>query len=271
MKYLIVMSLLLPNIAAAGSITFAWGASETATGYRLYYDENSRLDPKHDAAAVTAALVAKYCRPGKTTVIEAEDMESTGGRAAADGWTLLSNGSFTKNVIFKSDKADFKMSARGDFAGNAWPIVNVKINDMLITSVEIDSAEWKDFEFTADITPGTHPLDIAFINDFYDPPADRNFILDKVTIKDGPLLECKRSFEEYCDQNDPLCDFDWAPYDNVIDVGKVFEYTIELPDKTTRYFAVSAYNDKSESKFSQELKYPIKPAIVINFRTINSE
>ena len=120
------------------------------------------------------------------TVIEAENMTATGAtnRAVTDGWELLGEAELTETVIFVAKKANFKVIAKGDYAGNGWPIMEVKIGGVLVASITIDSATWKEFEFTTDITPGTHVVGFAFVNDFYEAPADRNFYMDKVTISE---------------------------------------------------------------------------------------
>ena len=120
------------------------------------------------------------------TVIEAENMTVTGAtnKAVTDGWELLGAAELSETVIFVAKKANFKVIAKGDYAGNGWPIMDVKIGGTLVASITIDSATWKEFEFTVDIIPGTHVVGFAFVNDFYEAPADRNFYMDKVTISE---------------------------------------------------------------------------------------
>lgn len=122
-----------------------------------------------------------------STVIEAENMTVTGAtnRATPDGWELLGEAKLAMDVEFKDGKVDLDIIAKGDFAGGAWPKMEVKIAGTVISTIDVDSATWKSFLIEGvNTTLGTHELSVAFINDFYEgtPETDRNFYMDKVTI-----------------------------------------------------------------------------------------
>lgn len=122
------------------------------------------------------------------TVIEAENMTAIGpggNRAAPDGWVLLGAGALKTNVDFKTTSPQLEIIARGDYAGAAWPKMEVKIAGVLYDTLVIDSATWKTFSVSAEIIPG--PLievTFSFINDFYEgtPETDRNLYIDKATF-----------------------------------------------------------------------------------------
>jgi hypothetical protein len=68
-----------------------------------------------------------------------------------------------------------------------------------------------------------------------------------------------------------MCDYDWFDYDEKIDVKNVLEYTVTLPIGIY-FFALTAYDNKYEGKFSIELKHTIKsstPAQPLNFKVVN--
>ena len=123
--------------------------------------------------------------------------------------------------------------------------------------------------------------------------------LDPVTIVAGIVAEkcgdpsdtfyaeCKESWERYCtcleweedkvtcktphEPPDPLCDTDYFPYSNMVDVGNVNEYTLKgLVRNKTYYLAATAYDtDNNESMYSIELDHAVTSITkVINLRAI---
>jgi hypothetical protein len=149
-------------------------------------------------AFITLLLVAffvyYFTRPAAAAIeltgaiiLEADTMTFVGSgnhRAVDGGWALLGEGAMTENVIFKRDKHKFEIVAKGTFAGGAWPNMEVKIGAVVIGSFTVDSGIWKSFfiEDVLGITPGTHVVSVAFTNDFYEAPNDRNLYLQKVMI-----------------------------------------------------------------------------------------
>jgi hypothetical protein len=69
--------------------------------------------------------------------------------------------------------------------------------------------------------------------------------------------ECKESWENYCDETDPLCTHQFFSYDGVVDVGNVVETTLTGLKKGVKYFmAATAYDTgDNESMFSNELEH----------------
>jgi hypothetical protein len=117
--------------------------------------------------------------------IEAEDMpiKTTGG-AKTDGWNIWSNGYIADNVNFAAKGIyTFEVTARGSFAGEAWPIMQVRVDQTVVGTVTVDSASWTVFIIAADVAIGTHEVAFAFTNDYYNSPEDRNLYIDKVTIR----------------------------------------------------------------------------------------
>ena len=133
---------------------------------------------------LTMALMLPAPIAAAQTVIEAETMTISGNYRAVDGgFVLLGPGVMSHTTNFEnSGDITLIIRAKGEYAGGAWPICEVRLGSTVIASIDIDSAEWKDFEVTTSITAGARGIGYAFINDFYDAPDDRNFYLDKVTI-----------------------------------------------------------------------------------------
>lgn len=122
---------------------------------------------------------------GDVVDIEAEDMpiKTTGG-LTSDGWNIWSNGYIADNLNFATGgNVSFEVAARGSYAGGAWPIMEVRIDQIPVRTVTVNASDWAAYTVQANITPGMHEVAIAFINDYYKPPNDRNLYVDKVSIQ----------------------------------------------------------------------------------------
>ena len=105
-------------------------------------------------------------------------------------------------------------------------------------------------------------------------PIIAGVVADKCGTPGSTMFdECKEAWEKYCscvkwedydkqencleepESPDPLCTYQFFPYDRIIDVKNVTEYTIQGLDKENKYFiAATAYDaSENESKFSDEL------------------
>ena len=119
-----------------------------------------------------------------TVTIEAEDMEfKTTGKAISGGWNIWGNGYIADDIDFAAGgTASFEVVAMGSYAGGAWPIMEVWIDQISVGTVTVDSSSWTEYTIQARITSGTHEVAIAFTNDYFKDPDDRNLYVDKVTI-----------------------------------------------------------------------------------------
>jgi hypothetical protein len=123
-----------------------------------------------------------------TVTIEAEDMPIKTTRddcvSISGGVNLCDNGYIADNIDFAAGgTASFEVVAMGSYAGGAWPIMEVRIDQTPVGTVTVDSSSWTAYTIQASITSGTHEVAIAFINDYWeDPDDDRNLYVDNVTI-----------------------------------------------------------------------------------------
>jgi hypothetical protein len=118
-----------------------------------------------------------------TTEAEGMPIKTTGG-PITDGWCIWSNGYIADDVDFPMEGTyKFEVTAKANFAGNAWPIMEVRIDQTVVETFTVNSWSWAGYTIEAYVTSGTHELAIAFTNDYYNPPQDRNLYVDKVTIK----------------------------------------------------------------------------------------
>ena len=115
--------------------------------------------------------------------IEAEDMSiKTTGAPTSGGWNIYANGYIADNLDFAAGgTVSFEVMAKGSYAGGAWPIMEVRIDQIPVGTVMVDSSSWATYTIQASITAGTHEVAIAFINDYYNSPDDRNLYVDKAS------------------------------------------------------------------------------------------
>ncbi|MEA3366373.1 MAG: carbohydrate-binding domain-containing protein, partial [Candidatus Hydrogenedentes bacterium] len=73
--------------------------------------------------------------------------------------------------------------ARGSSAKGTYPIVVVTLDGKELGRVECIGAEWGEHAIVADLAEGDAVLRLAFINDYYEPPEDRNLWLDRVEFQ----------------------------------------------------------------------------------------
>ena len=60
--------------------------------------------------------------------------------------------------------------------------MEVRIDQTPVGTVTVDSSSWTAYMIQASISRGPHEVAIAFINDYWKNPDDRNLYVDKVTI-----------------------------------------------------------------------------------------
>jgi len=123
--------------------------------------------------------------PMAEVTIEAESMSiKTTGGPTTGGWNIWSNGNIADDVNFSMEGTyTLEVTAKGNFAGGAWPIMEVWIDQTVVETFTVDSSSWAVYTIEVYVTSGTHEVAIAFTNDYYTPPQDRNLYVDKVTIK----------------------------------------------------------------------------------------
>ena len=191
-----------------------------------------------------------YKRQGVEVEIEAEDMPiKTTGAPTSGGWNIYSIGYIADNMDFAAGgTVMFDVMARGSYAGGAWPIMEVRIDQTPVGTVTVDSSSWAAYTIQASITPGMHEVAIAFINDYYIPPgADRNLYVDKVTITVAggnlppeasiiadsingivPLLVNFDGSGSH-DPDGAIVSYDWDFGDSTIDSGDIVSHTFSDP------------------------------------------
>ena len=122
--------------------------------------------------------------PSSLITLEAEEMATkTTGNAVPDGWVIWKNGYIEEGTTFASTGTyQFDIRARGDLAAGVWPVMEVRIDQTTVASIQVNSSTWSTFSTTVPVQAGTHDVAIAFVNNYYAPPEDRNLYVDRVSI-----------------------------------------------------------------------------------------
>ena len=113
----------------------------------------------------------------------ASGIGSVSDPAAGDTHALefYSNATGSLNIELLTDVSGFVLRARGEEC-KGWPEVEVTVDGDLALRTEVKSRSWMDYPVMRPLAEGSHRFDFRFTNDRYDPPCDRNLLLDKVTF-----------------------------------------------------------------------------------------
>lgn len=117
-----------------------------------------------------------------SATLEAEDMDHAVGGAAPEGWNIWSNGDISTTHDFTAGPNTITIRARGEAAQGVFPHMVVSVGGTPIGDVTVSSAEFADYEFSFVAGGGPQVLSIAFDNDFFAPPEDRNLIVDHAIV-----------------------------------------------------------------------------------------
>ena len=134
------------------------------------------------ATNIATRAVRKQFALTNTTTLQVEAMPiKTSGSAIAGGWVLSANGYVAEHItVAQAGPYLFGVTARGTPAYGVDPRLSLRIDGVFQDAVSVNSSAWRQFALSASLTAGTHELALAFDNDAYNPPEDRNLYLDRV-------------------------------------------------------------------------------------------
>lgn len=95
-----------------------------------------------------------------------------------------SNGMVLCTVRFsQSRKYRFTIRASGTEAAGQFPNIALSLDGRLVGNVSLHRSDWQLLHLEAEVLAGEHQVGLAFTNDLYDPPADRNLVLGELQIR----------------------------------------------------------------------------------------
>ncbi len=124
--------------------------------------------------------------------IEAENMTNVNVAAysSSGGIAYLnSNGRIETKVQFTTTGTyTFDLVAGGTAAVGVMPQIAVVVDGVNRTNFFLSTTAMTHYSVTLTITAGTHAIGLAFLNDYYAPPEDRNAAFDSLTIAATPAF-----------------------------------------------------------------------------------
>jgi hypothetical protein len=91
---------------------------------------------------------------------------------------------------------DYALAVRGKGTplGGVYPQIRFSIDGKSCGSITTDGRDWSTYSISARLEKGEHEVELAFVNDAYDPKKgeDRNVWLDKLICGPTPSLKSKR-------------------------------------------------------------------------------
>ncbi len=99
---------------------------------------------------------------------------------------LGANGTITCRIAFaQAGPREFRIRARGTEMDGVFPIMAVRIDGRSVGEVSLRRAGWQTVALVVQAPAGTYDLSLAFTNDAYRPPEDRNLTIESVEIRPG--------------------------------------------------------------------------------------
>jgi hypothetical protein len=117
--------------------------------------------------------------------LEAESMPvKTSGSERPPVWALWNNGHLAQTVNFPSSGSyRFTLRAYASFAVGDWSKAELRINQAARAVITVNSPTLAEFTATFSVSASAQEVAIAFINDLYSPPDDRNLYVDWLRIQ----------------------------------------------------------------------------------------
>ena len=149
------------------------------TAYDIFNNESAFSNE------VTGVSTAVSNSPMVLVTLKAENFATkTTGEPIAGGYNIWANGYIEDSVNFPvSGSYDFTVTAYGSVAAGVWPNMEIWIDQSPIGNVTVNSASWSTYIIKGYVSAGIHKVAIAFTDDYYRPPEDRNLFVDKISIE----------------------------------------------------------------------------------------
>lgn len=144
------------------------------------------LVEKYDAAAlklVQTALAAEY-QPGFSQRLNATTMTASTGSASGAAWNLFSNGTLVSDVsVTTAGTYTVNVRAYQQAAGPDSALMNFLVDGVAQgAAASVSATTPTTYSRQVTLTVGTHSLGVAFTNDYYQAPDDRNLLVEFVEL-----------------------------------------------------------------------------------------
>lgn len=136
-------------------------------------------DPRLDIPAALESCGFPLCN---AATYEAETMFHSTGGSTPGGWNIWTNGYISTNHNFTAGGGTLTVRARGQSANGVAPHMVVSIGGTTVGSAFVTATSFTPFTFAFTSSGGSREIRVAFDNDFFQPPADRNLFVDNVSV-----------------------------------------------------------------------------------------
>jgi len=112
------------------------------------------------------------------------DRESPAFRMRDGRAYLGATGGMTCRLRFaRTGRYEFRIRASGTEVDDVFPNIALQIDGRPAGNVSLHRAGWQTVVLTAEVSEGEHAIGLAFTNDFYRPPKDRNLTIESLDIQ----------------------------------------------------------------------------------------
>ena len=96
---------------------------------------------------------------------------------------FATNGRIETAVRFASGgRYAIAVLASGTSVKGVYPVCEVSLDGKPVGTVQLVGEGWQEYAVEAEVGAGRHTLGLAFVNDAWEPPEDRNLLIDRVTL-----------------------------------------------------------------------------------------
>lgn len=101
----------------------------------------------------------------------------------SEGISFATNGTLETDVEFASSgRYGLAVRAAGTPMAGVYPLIEVLLDGRRIGEVQLTSGNWRSYRLTLRASAGVHRLTLAYVNDAWQPPEDRNLAVGRITI-----------------------------------------------------------------------------------------
>ncbi len=156
---------------------------------------NGQKDPGEEGVDCGGSCPNACSTACSAATYEAETMtQSTGGAYYAQGsqvptgWNIWSDGYVSTQHVFTPGPAQITVRALGEQALGVLPHMVVSVGGTTVGDATVVTGTFADYTFAFMASGGQKEVRVTFDNDAYQPPQDRNLIVDSVTVDCAPVF-----------------------------------------------------------------------------------
>jgi endoglucanase len=148
---------------------------------RVSFDNDLQANGE-DRNLIVDSLWVRCAGACSTRTLQAETMAHSTGQPVTDGWNITSFGYVAADHDFSGQPTTIRITARGTFAGGAWPRMTLSVGGTPVGTAAVSSSAWSTYAFRVTPSAGTKQIRVSFDNDYYQEGEDRNLLVDALVV-----------------------------------------------------------------------------------------